>query len=74
MSQTALLVVDVQSALVAAVDHGAEILSVIPQLIARARTAGHAGALSAALPRDIPTNDEGSGGLVHSCRRGAEAR
>jgi len=40
MSQIALLLVDVQSALIAAADHGSEIVSVIQQLIARARTAG----------------------------------
>jgi nicotinamidase-related amidase len=40
MTRTALLLVDVQSALIASADRGPDILSVIQRLVARARTAG----------------------------------
>jgi nicotinamidase-related amidase len=40
MTRTALLVVDVQSALIASADRGADVLFAIHRLVARARTAG----------------------------------
>jgi nicotinamidase-related amidase len=40
MSTTALLVIDVQSALVASADRGADVVAVIRRLLARARAAG----------------------------------